>query len=104
MRLSKYVSLNRQLRYKKDALNPTEGDATIRVGLRRESPVDGRCRRVQSRRLLPGEDKAGIEGNYTKLPNTIRKDTSRDKSLGVLGLSFEWNHFPMESAEHHACR
>jgi hypothetical protein len=76
--------------------------ATIHLGLRRESPVDGRCRRVQSRRLLPGEDKARTaEGTHGKRPNPIRKDTSRDKSLGVLGLTFESNHFPTESAEHH---
>jgi hypothetical protein len=56
---------------------------------------------------LPGEDKAWIEGKHCKLPNTIRNDTSRDKSLGVLGLPFEgiifqWSQrsiFAVEEAE-----
>jgi hypothetical protein len=82
--------------------------ATVHIGLRRELRVDERCRRVQLRRLLPGEDKARTEGKHRKLPNPIRKYTSRDKYLCVHGLTFEWNHFPMESAEqdHHdrCCR
>jgi hypothetical protein len=63
--------------------------------LLRESRVDEHYRRVQSRqsrRLLPFEDKAWIEGKYSQLPNTIRKkDTSRDKYMGVLGLPVEWS-------------